>query len=90
MPITKQSIKQVRQIKKRTTRNEHFKSHMKSMIKLFLGYIASNELEKAKKVFPEVTSAIDTAVKKHLIHKNNAANKKSRLQKKLGSPAKKA
>ena len=51
------------------------------MIKLLLGHVEKGEMEKAKKLLPDVMSAIDTAAKKNLIHENNAAHKKSRVQK---------
>ncbi|MBI5412424.1 30S ribosomal protein S20 [Candidatus Peregrinibacteria bacterium] len=85
MPITKQSVKKVRQDKKHTLRNRHYKNQMKSMIRLLTEYLSANEIEKAKKLFPGVVKAIDMAMKKHLIHKNNAAHKKSRLQKVLST-----
>lgn len=83
MPITKQSIKRVRRDKKAAERNSHFKHHMKSMIKLLMKTIQGNDMTKAQKTLKNVVSAIDTAAKKNLIHKNNAARKKSRLQKTL-------
>jgi len=83
MPIIKQAIKRMRQDKVRTMRNKHYDSMMKSMLKLCQGYIQNGELDKAKKVLPQAVSAIDTAVKKGLLHKNNAARKKSQLEKAL-------
>lgn len=56
---------------------------MKSLVKLILSYLQKNEAEKAQKIHTEVVSSIDTAVKKNLIHKNNAARKKSRIQRAL-------
>lgn len=70
----------MRQNAKRRMNNRHYGSHMKSMIKLILGHVEKGEMDKAKKVLPEVISAIDTAAKKRLIHENNAAHKKSRVQ----------
>jgi ribosomal protein S20 len=58
---------------------------MKSMIKLFLGYTQKGEFDKAAKILPKVVSSIDTCTKKNLLHKNNAARKKSRLQKMLNN-----
>jgi len=83
MPITKQAIKRVKQDKVRTAHNKHYNNHMKSMVKLMLGYIQKKEADKAVKIFPKVVSAIDTCAKKNLIHENNAARKKARLQKAL-------
>ena len=85
MPITKQAIKRVRQDKVKTARNQHYNNQMKSMIKLFLGYIQEGEFDKATKILPKVVSSIDTCVKKNLLHQNNAAHKKSRLQKALSN-----
>ncbi|MBN2096016.1 30S ribosomal protein S20 [Candidatus Peregrinibacteria bacterium] len=85
MPITRQAIKRVKQDKARTARNKHYNNHMKSMVKLMLGYIQKKETDKAVKIFPKVVSAIDVCAKKNLIHKNNAARKKARLQKALSN-----
>ena len=80
MPITKQAIKRAKQNIKRHQRNRHYSSRMKSMIKLVLQYIKSKDFNKANKIFPEAISSIDTAAKKRIIHKNNAAHKKSKVQ----------
>jgi small subunit ribosomal protein S20 len=82
-PVIRKSEKQARQALVRQARNQVFRSEMKSMIKLFLGYVQKGDAEKASKIFPRVVSAIDKGLKKNLIHKNNAANKKSGLQKAL-------
>jgi small subunit ribosomal protein S20 len=90
MPIIKSSIKSMKQSLTRRAGNRHYGNHMKSMIKLILGYIENGEMDKAKKLLPEVISAIDTAAKKKIIEKNNASNKKSRIQRALNAgPAKK-
>ncbi len=86
MPITKQAIKRMKQDEKRTARNKHYGNHMKSMIKLILGYIKKGEANKANKILPKVVSAIDVAAKKKLIHKNNASHKKSLVQRALAKP----
>ena len=86
MPITKQAIKRVKQDKKRTARNKHYGNHMKSMVKLLLEYVKKGEVDKATKILPKVVSAIDVASKKKLIHKNNAAHKKSLVQRALAKP----
>ena len=83
MPIIKQAKKRVKQTKVRTARNKHYDHHMKSMIKLMLGYIQKKDFDKANKILPKVISSIDTCSKKNIIHKNNAAHKKARIQKAL-------
>lgn len=85
MPIIKQAIKRVRQDKVKTARNRHYNSDMKSLVKLMLEYVQKGELDKANKVLPKVIKAIDTCSKKNIIHSNNAAHKKSRIQKALNS-----
>lgn len=81
MPITKQAIKRMKQSEVAKKRNKHYGSRMKSMVKLLLTYVQEGELEKAKKVLPDVIKTIDMAAKKNIIHGNNAAHKKSRVQK---------
>lgn len=85
MPITKQVIKRVKQAKKRADRNQHYRSDMKSMIKLILGYVEKKESDKALKIQPKVVKAIDMAAKKKIIHVKNAAHKKSKIQRALNS-----
>lgn len=75
----------MRQSRVRQARNQHFKSRMKSMIKLFMGHIKAKEADKATKVLPDVISAIDTASKKNIIHWGNAARRKSRVQSALNA-----
>lgn len=91
MPIIKSAIKRMKQSETRRLNNRHYRSHMKSMIKLMLGYVESGDMDKAKKLLPEVVSSIDMAAKKKIIHENNAAHKKSRVQRVLNAgPQKKA
>jgi len=81
MPIIKSAIKRMKQNTVNRSRNSHYRSHMKSMIKLLLTHVEKGEMDKAKKVLPDVISAIDVAAKKKILHENNAAHKKSRVQK---------
>ena len=90
MPIIKQAIKRMKQSNRKRIQNRHYSSRMKSMIKLILDYVKKNDMENATKMLPEVTKSIDMAAKKNLIHKNNAAHKKSRVQKALNAKTKKA
>ncbi len=80
MPITKQAIKRMKQNRVAKARNKHYGSRMKSLMKLVLGYVQKGEMDKAKKTLPEAVKAIDTAAKKNILHKNNAARKKSKIQ----------
>ena len=47
----------------------------------------AGDKETANKLYPETVSAIDSACSKGLLHKNNAANKKAKLAKRLAAIA---
>ena len=91
MPLIKSAIKKVKQDQKRYERNMHFKHKMLTLYKNVQKYVKAWDLEKAKSFISEAYSAIDTAAKKHIIHKNNAARRKSKLAKLVwATPAKPA
>lgn len=75
MPITSSAIKAARQSEVRRLRRLSFKTHMKTMIRKLTDTV--NEGKDATALLPGVYKAIDTAAKKHLIHPNTAARKKS-------------
>ena len=54
-------------------------------IKKFLAAVTAGNKEEATKLYPETVSAIDSAASKGILHKNNAANKKAKLAKKLNA-----
>jgi len=83
MPIIKSAIKRNRQNKKKQIRNHAEVSEMRSAYKNIIKWISSGEIEKAEKFFPIAQKKIDTCAKKKLIHKNNAARKKSRIAKNI-------
>ena len=74
MPIIKSAKKRVKQAQKAYERNKHYNSRMRTLVK---SVIKSTDAKKVEKVLPDVYSAIDVALKKNIIHKNNAARKKS-------------
>ena len=63
------------------------KSALKTSIKKFLAAVDAGDKEAANALYPETVSAIDSAASKGILHKNNAANKKAKLAKKLASIA---
>lgn len=69
----------MRQNVKRRARRLPYKTQMKSEIKKFLESVKKGDLTESKKLLNTAYSVIDTACKKNIIHKNNAARKKSRL-----------
>lgn len=68
--------KRIRQAAKARLRNKHYKSLMKTMVKKVR---AANTKDEAETLFREAVSIIDSIAGKGIIHKNNAANKKSKL-----------
>lgn len=83
MPITKSAKKALKVSDKKHSRNRHFLALLKESVKAFE---ATTKAEKkdAKKIneaLALVYSRIDTLEKKNVIHKNNAARKKSAFAK---------
>ena len=81
MPLIKSAIKRAKQQKVRTARLRPVRTYMKTMIRKLNDALKAGKKDEAQKMMPEVFSAIDIAVKKRLLHKNNAARKKSKLSK---------
>lgn len=79
MPVIKSAKKQMRQNAKRRARNFPVRSELKTVVKNQLARIKGGKVEEAVKFMAMAYSVIDTAVKKNIIHKNNAARKKSLL-----------
>ena len=61
------------------TRNHAQLSRMRTLIKNIIKWTEGGEVKKAEGAFNETQKSIDTCSKKNLIHKNNAARKKSRI-----------
>lgn len=72
MPIIKSAKKRVRVAEKAAIRNSKTKRSLKAALKAFRANISGDSQASAQ-------SAIDTAVKKGLIHKNKAARQKAQL-----------
>ena len=78
MPIIKSAKKKVRQAKRHFERNKATRTMVKTYIKKIVTLAKTNQ-EDAKKLLPKAYKIIDTASKKNILHKNNAARKKSLL-----------
>lgn len=79
MPNLSASKKSMRQAVKAQARNYKTRDNLKKVIKDVLKLVKADNKADAIKMLPEAFSVIDTAMKKNIIHKNNAARKKSRL-----------
>ena len=77
MPITSSATKAARQNITRRARRQPFNTRMKNAMRNFTDLVKEGKKNEAIKMLPAVYKAVDTAAKKNLIHKNNAARKKS-------------
>lgn len=84
LPNIKSAIKRVKVTEAKTLQNTIKKSALKTSIKKCKEAIATNS-DAASEAYKATTKAIDKAVAKNLLHKNNAARKKSRLAKALNA-----
>ena len=83
MPGTKSAQKQWRASERKRLRNKSVRSRCKTEITKAEKLIFSNEHESAQKTVLTAISSLDKAAEKGVIHRNNAARRKSRLMKKL-------
>jgi small subunit ribosomal protein S20 len=72
------AIKRNRQAKRRTLRNKQYRSKMRTMIKKVL---AAKDRQAVEKDLKTTVSLLDKLVNRGVIHRNKAANQKSRLSK---------
>ena len=82
MANTKSAIKRIKTSEKRRQRNQAVKSATRTYVKKARTAIAQNPAEAQVDVVAAI-SALDRAVSKGVIHRNNAARRKSRLMKRL-------
>jgi len=87
VPNIKSAKKRVLVTEKKTAENKAIKSALKTAIKKFCAAVDSGDKETATALYPETVSAIDSAVSKGILHKNNANNKKAKLAKKFATLA---
>ncbi len=76
MATHESAFKRMRQAKKRAAKNRHERSALKTLTKKVL---AAPTQAEAVTVVKEVTSTLDKMAGKGVIHRNKAANQKSRL-----------
>jgi small subunit ribosomal protein S20 len=78
MANTKSALKRVRQNETRNARNTDIKSRLKTLRKKTLAAAEAGDKEATAKAFQKFTSVVDKCTKKNVIHKNKAANLKSK------------
>jgi small subunit ribosomal protein S20 len=83
----KSQIKRNKQNEKRRLRNRYFRGRARSFVKKANQAIEEGGLEEARQATLEAVRSLDKAAEKGVLHKNNAARRKSRLMKRLNSLA---
>lgn len=71
--------KDARQNEKRRLRNRMIRSRSKTLVKDFLAAVEAKKRPEAEKMFVELSSFLDNAVTKGVLHRNTVARKKSRM-----------
>lgn len=72
----KSSIKRIRQTEKRKLHNRYYAKTARNAVRKLR---AATEKEVAAEMLPKVSSMLDRLAKRNVIHKNKAANLKSKL-----------
>ena len=74
-------MKRVRSSRRRAARNQVVRSAARTYVKRARRLIAEGNLDEAEGVIRQAMSALDKAAQKGVVHRNNAARRKSRLLK---------
>ena len=85
MPNIKQQEKRMRQAEKRRMRNKSRKSEIKTYIRRFEAALQRGDREQCQLYLAKAVKALDKAAGDGIIHRNNAANRKSRLMRKFNA-----
>ncbi len=85
MPNIKSAKKRVIVTETKTMVNKMAKSDLRTTIKKFDAAVTAGDKDAAAVAYTEAVQKVDKAAKNNLIHKNNAARKKSQLTNKLNS-----
>ncbi|CAL9529987.1 30S ribosomal protein S20 [Streptomyces sp. enrichment culture] len=79
MANIKSQIKRITTNEKARLRNKAVKSELKTAVRAAREAVAAGDVEKAEASYQVASRKLDKAVSKGVLHKNNAANKKSAL-----------
>ena len=87
MPNIKSAKKRVLIAKVNNERNKADKSALKTILKKFEAAVTEGNREQADSAYKAAVKSIDQAVNKGILHKNNAARKKSSITLKMNELA---
>ena len=85
MANIKSQIKRIKQNEKRHQRNKAVKSGLKTAVRKFREAAEAGEKDQAVELGRDASKKLDKAVSKGVIHRNQAANRKSAIAKKTAS-----
>lgn len=85
MPNIKSQIKRMKISEQQRQRNRSVKTALRTTIKRFYAASEAGDHETARLQYAEAARALDKAASKGVIHKNKAANKKSRMARDLNA-----
>lgn len=85
MPILKHAIKKMKQDVKKNRRNNVYRNRLVTRMKELEKAVHDKQADQLPEMLKATYSIIDTAQKKNLIKKNNAARKKSRMARLVAS-----
>jgi small subunit ribosomal protein S20 len=81
----KSQLKRIKTNEKRTERNKAVKSELRTWVRKFREAADSGDKDAARAALQKASTKLDKAVSKGVIHKNQAANKKSAMAKKAAT-----
>ena len=84
MANQKSSIKRIRQAEKRRLHNRYYAKTMRNAVRKLR---ATTDKTEAVAMYPSVQKILDKLANRHIIHKNKAANLKSKLAKHISKLA---
>lgn len=84
MANIKSQLKRIRTNEKARLRNKSIKSSLKTAVRRFREAAAAGEKDRALSQLQTASRQLDKAVSKGVIHRNQAANRKSAMAKRAG------
>lgn len=90
MANTKSAIKRLRSAERRRLHNRVFRGQARTAVRKARNLMDQGSIEEAREAVQVATRALDKAAAKGIIHKNNAARRKSRLMQQLNQAEKAA
>ncbi len=85
MANIKSQIKRIKTNERARLRNKAVKSELKTAVRAFKDAAKAGDKDAAAKALANASRRLDKAVSKGVIHKNQAANRKSAMAKSAGS-----